>query len=574
MNSPIPLAAAFPAFSEDDWRSAVARTRGRGAGIPEDFRAPAPDALFPRRVGARPVAGRPAGAPCRIVQRATADEAAAVAAIISEDVAGGATGAEIVFAGSAHPLGGQLPVESATSIAASLAVGMPERFWLRVDTGSSAAAAEAFLDLAAARGAELVFTFDPIAALAARGPSATPAEIDTGLAALGRALEERGIDGAAVIADGRIWHAGGATEEQELGAAIATFVAHLRVLGKAERIGIALAADADQFRGIAKFRAMRLLLARVGEVAGLTASPRVHAETAWRMMSRRDSEMNILRTTSATFAAAVGGADSISVLPFDAVDGDDAHARRLARNTQTILAEESHLFRVADPRRRLGRDRDPDGGLRRSGMETVPGDRGGRRHRRGDRRRLAAARGCGGARGAHRAGIGAGSHDGRRQRVHARWRHAGGNQDEARAGWANHVAAFPAAVRDVRGRRRMTARSGIPDFAHVPWRAPGARAAAETAKPWQTAEGIAVKPVYGEADVAGLDFINGWPGLAPYLRGPYPAMYLDQPWTIRQYAGFSTAEESKRVLPAQSCRRAERAVGRLRPAHPSRLRFR
>ena len=90
----------------------------------------------------------------------------------------------------------------------------------------------------------------------------------------------------------------------------------------------------------------------------------------------------------------------------------------------------------------------------------------------------------------------------------------------------------------------MTARSGIPDFAHVPWRAPGAPPTAGTAKPWHTAEGIAVKPAYGEADMGGLDFLDGWPGLAPYLRGPYPTMYVDQPWTIRQYAGFSTAEES------------------------------
>jgi methylmalonyl-CoA mutase len=90
----------------------------------------------------------------------------------------------------------------------------------------------------------------------------------------------------------------------------------------------------------------------------------------------------------------------------------------------------------------------------------------------------------------------------------------------------------------------MTARRGVPDFAHVPWRAPGAVPAASAAATWQTAEGIAVKPAYGEADVAGLDFLDGWPGLAPYLRGPYPTMYIDQPWTIRQYAGFSTAEES------------------------------
>ncbi|MGL5115695.1 MAG: methylmalonyl-CoA mutase family protein, partial [Beijerinckiaceae bacterium] len=61
---------------------------------------------------------------------------------------------------------------------------------------------------------------------------------------------------------------------------------------------------------------------------------------------------------------------------------------------------------------------------------------------------------------------------------------------------------------------------------------------------WLTPEGIAVKPAYDPSDLAGLDFIDGYPGIAPYLRGPYPAMYATQPWTIRQYAGFSTAEDS------------------------------
>src|SRR5215468_8368304 len=62
--------------------------------------------------------------------------------------------------------------------------------------------------------------------------------------------------------------------------------------------------------------------------------------------------------------------------------------------------------------------------------------------------------------------------------------------------------------------------------------------------PWLTPEGIAVKPVYGADDVKDLDFLDTFPGIAPYLRGPYPTMYVTQPWTIRQYAGFSTAEDS------------------------------
>ncbi|HVT54928.1 MAG TPA: methylmalonyl-CoA mutase [Xanthobacteraceae bacterium] len=86
--------------------------------------------------------------------------------------------------------------------------------------------------------------------------------------------------------------------------------------------------------------------------------------------------------------------------------------------------------------------------------------------------------------------------------------------------------------------------SGLPDFAKLDWQAPKATPPRAGAEPWTTPEGIPVKPVYGEADLQGIDFLNTWPGCPPYLRGPYPTMYVTQPWTIRQYAGFSTAEDS------------------------------
>jgi len=92
---------------------------------------------------------------------------------------------------------------------------------------------------------------------------------------------------------------------------------------------------------------------------------------------------------------------------------------------------------------------------------------------------------------------------------------------------------------------RSTAMTKIPDFAELEFApAPIAAPIAAAAEPWLTPEGIAVKPVYGPDDVAGLDFLDTYPGLPPYLRGPYPTMYVTQPWTIRQYAGFSTAEDS------------------------------
>ena len=86
--------------------------------------------------------------------------------------------------------------------------------------------------------------------------------------------------------------------------------------------------------------------------------------------------------------------------------------------------------------------------------------------------------------------------------------------------------------------------SGLPNFAKVAWNEPKLAAPAAGNEPWLTPEGIAVKPAYGPVDVKGIDFLDTWPGIAPYLRGPYPTMYVTQPWTIRQYAGFSTAEDS------------------------------
>src|SRR5690606_31858283 len=101
---------------------------------------------------------------------------------------------------------------------------------------------------------------------------------------------------------------------------------------------------------------------------------------------------------------------------------------------------------------------------------------------------------------------------------------------------------FPPSTLYWRARRLEMAR--VPDFATIDL-PPARPAAAESdASPWVTPEGIAVRPHYTAADRDRLDFIGAYPGLPPYLRGPYPTMYLQRPWTIRQYAGFSTAEES------------------------------
>src|SRR3982075_2352037 len=90
----------------------------------------------------------------------------------------------------------------------------------------------------------------------------------------------------------------------------------------------------------------------------------------------------------------------------------------------------------------------------------------------------------------------------------------------------------------------MGTMSRIPNFANVAFEKTASAEPAGNAEPWLTPEGILVKPGYSEADLEGIDFLETWPGIAPYLRGPYSTMYVNQPWTIRQYAGFSTAEDS------------------------------
>src|ERR1700716_3253130 len=86
--------------------------------------------------------------------------------------------------------------------------------------------------------------------------------------------------------------------------------------------------------------------------------------------------------------------------------------------------------------------------------------------------------------------------------------------------------------------------SRIPNFENLAFKRAAPADPAGSAEPWLTPEGILVKSAYSEADLEGIDFLETWPGIAPYLRGPYPTMYVNQPWTIRQYAGFSTAEDS------------------------------
>jgi methylmalonyl-CoA mutase len=170
-------------------------------------------------------------------------------------------------------------------------------------------------------------------------------------AALARDFTQAGFAGPFVEADGRGPHEQGATEAQELGAVLWDLANALRTLEGANGVSAALAANQDMFITLAKFRALRLVWAKLLEASGIEFTPlAVHAETSRRMMAARDPHMNILRCTAATFGASLGGADTVTVLPFSIAQGlPNAHARRIARNMQLVLREEAELWRVADP---------------------------------------------------------------------------------------------------------------------------------------------------------------------------------------------------------------------------------
>ncbi|MFD5315590.1 methylmalonyl-CoA mutase family protein [Streptomyces sp. NPDC127098] len=165
----------------------------------------------------------------------------------------------------------------------------------------------------------------------------------------------------ALVVDALPYHEAGGSPAQELGCSLATGVAYLRELTAAGlsvdaalgQLEFRYAATTDQFLTIAKLRAARRLWARVGEASGAApaaGAQRQHAVTSRVMMTRRDPWVNMLRTTVAALAAGAGGADSVTVLPFDEALGlPDAFARRIARNTSAILLAESHLGRVVDP---------------------------------------------------------------------------------------------------------------------------------------------------------------------------------------------------------------------------------
>ncbi len=247
---------------------------------------------------------------------------------------------------------GAVPVESLADVLADVLLDLAP-----VTLSGGTPAAEAFLALVEGR-TDLApggcLGLDPLGLLAATGE---PQSLD-GLADRAR----RAPDGwRTVVVDGTVFADAGASAVEELGCAVAAGVAYLRALTAQgltvdEALGqleFRFSASADQFTTIAALRAARRLWDRVGEASGASPAARAmrqHAVTSSVMTTRHDPWVNMLRTTVACFAAGVGGADVVTVQPFDAALGlPDAFARRIARNTQGLLVEEGHLARVIDP---------------------------------------------------------------------------------------------------------------------------------------------------------------------------------------------------------------------------------
>ncbi|MBS9479095.1 methylmalonyl-CoA mutase family protein [Ancylobacter radicis] len=358
----------FPPASREDWLRLV---DGVLKGAPYDKRMLevtydlyALDALPERRADAAAIAGRPAGAPWQVITRIDHDHPTVANTQILEDLNGGADGISLVFASAPFAGGFGLPLRH-EELLATLQGVLPELITLRVEVGKYQGRDVA---LALARLYEgqdttrldIRFGLDPIGDFAALG--AAPIEWDGLSARLGQTvntLRSRGFSHPMVRADGRLHHAAGASDAQELAAVLATALAYLRALEAAGLtieqaaacIEVTLTADTDQFATQAKPRAFRLLWAALLKSCGVEgAAVALHMETAWRSLTRFDPYVNLLRGTIAAFAAGVGGANSLSVLPFTQVLGlPEAGARRLARNTQIILMEEANVHRVADP---------------------------------------------------------------------------------------------------------------------------------------------------------------------------------------------------------------------------------
>ena len=363
------LAAEFAPATQDDWKKLV---DGVLKGAPfeklvgKTYDGIRINPIYSRARGASPIAGRAAAAPWQIMQRIDHPDAAQANAQALHDLENGATGLTLVFAGAngAHGFGLDPSPEAVEKILDGIFLDAGIAIDLQIGPQSRMAAIHV-AELIKRKGlspaaCDIRFGLDPLGAGAVWGSSPYAwAEIVPAVTGAIKGLAAMGFKSPVAAADGRVVHDAGGSEVQELAFVLAAAIAYLRAI---EAAGISLedaqgmiyarlSADADQFLTLAKFRVLRLLWARVEQACGLTPKPLfVAADTSWRMLTQRDAFVNMLRATIATFSAGLGGANAITVLPHTLALGlPDPFARRVARNTQLVLLEESNLGKVSDP---------------------------------------------------------------------------------------------------------------------------------------------------------------------------------------------------------------------------------
>jgi len=359
----------FPAAHREKWRMLAQKTLA-DASFEDALVSHSDDAIriepiYERAANAPPQPRKLPQAPWLVVQRIDDPDPVRANRQALDDLAQGATGLSLVFEGAPNAFGYGLPASQETLDV--VLAGVPlARTHLRIDAHpASRAMADWFVAYLTKQRADpsklsLSFGIDPAAIFAGTGRLSMT--IEALQASMPQSLAHffaLGVPGVLLEADGRVYHNAGASEAEELGAMLASAAAHLRLFEDARQalvyaaphIGFAVSVDQDQFLSMAKIRALRKLWARLIEVCSIPSCPAtIHAETSWRMITAADSETNILRSTIACFAAAAGGADSIAVLPHTFAHGlPDGFARRIARNTQLVMAGESHIDFVADP---------------------------------------------------------------------------------------------------------------------------------------------------------------------------------------------------------------------------------
>jgi methylmalonyl-CoA mutase len=368
------LAADFPAASREQWQKLVARVVGDAAApgeAPEHALASStadgieieplyvaadarPEPGYPGQapfVRGRTAGGHPGGWDIRA--RTEHPDPAAARQQVMEDLEGGASS---LWLGLGD---GRIPVAALPEVLSEVYLDLAA---VVLDAGAQfAEAADGFLAAAAARGVAPGALAGSLGADPLGVQARTGAEPDLAAAAalaVRCAAELPGL--RAIVVDALPFHEAGGTDAQELGCSLAAGVQYLRALRAAglpataalAQLEFRYAATADQFATIAKLRAARRAWARVAEQCGVpeAGGQRQHAVSSWPMLTRRDPFNNILRGTLACFAAGAGGADAITITPFDAALGQpDRLARRVARNLHALLIDESSMTRVIDP---------------------------------------------------------------------------------------------------------------------------------------------------------------------------------------------------------------------------------